>query len=119
MGQLGDALRSAARALESRLRAHDGALLHDGLSEFLPQSWRFTTQSEVAVLRIAPDGRVSVVDDVSESPDVIVQWDQTELVAALLAGRSNETARARPPQIRFANARGRKAFSMVGTSLGL
>ena len=94
-------------------------MLRDGLSETLPQSWRFVTNSEVAVLRIDLEGQVSVRDDVSEPPDVIIQWTQTELVAALLAGRSNERPRPDPPVIRFATARGRKAFSLLGTSLGL
>ena len=119
MGQLGDALRSASVQLEARIRAHGGPMLRDGLAETLPQSWRFVTQSEVAVLRVAPDGRVSVVDDVAEPPDVIVQWDQADLVAALLAGRSNEVSRPNPPVVRFATAHGRKAFSLLGTSLGL
>jgi hypothetical protein len=119
MGQLGDALRTAAHQLEARIRARGGPLLRDGLGENLPQSWRFMTNSEVAVLRIDREGVVSVQDDVSEPPDVIVQWTQDDLVAALLAGRSNEQPRAHAPVIRFATARGRKAFSLVGTSLGL
>ncbi len=94
-------------------------MMRDGLAETLPQSWRFVTESEVAVLRLEPDGRVSVLEDVSEPPDVIVQWTQAELVGALLSGRSNELPRERPPRIRFATASGRKAFSLVGTSLGL
>lgn len=119
MGQLGDALRSAGRQLEARLQARDATLLHDGLAEVLPQSWRFSTPSESAVLRIDPHGRVDVVDDQIESPDVIVEWGQAPLVAALLQGRSNEVPRDPPPKIRFANDGGRKAFSRIGTSLGL
>ena len=119
MGQLGDALRAAARPLEARLRARDAAILRDGLSDTLPQSWRFVTESEVAVLRLGTDGHVAVLDDVAEPPNVIVQWTQHELVAALLSGRSNELDRPNPPRIRFATASGRKAWSLVGTSLGL
>jgi len=94
-------------------------MLRDGLSETLPQSWRFVTNSEVAVVRILRGGQVEVLDDVAEPPDVIVQWSQEELVAALLSGRSNEVPRPHPPVIRFATAHGRKAFSLLGTSLGL
>ncbi|MCI4340273.1 MAG: hypothetical protein L3J73_03280, partial [Thermoplasmata archaeon] len=85
----------------------------------LPLSWRFVTESEVAVLRLGVDGRASVLDDVSEPPNVIVQWTQVDLVAALLSGRSNLETRPDPPRIRFATASGRKAWSLVGTSLGL
>ena len=73
----------------------------------------------MAVRRIDREGEVSVRDDVAEPPDVIVQWSQRELVTALLAGRSNEEPRPNPPVIRFATGRGRKAFSLVGTTLGL
>ncbi|MCI4360114.1 MAG: hypothetical protein L3J91_00260 [Thermoplasmata archaeon] len=119
MGQLGDALRAASHQIEARLHAHGGPMLRDGLSDALPQSWRFSTESEAAVLRIDAGGRIDVVNDVAEPPDVIVEWGQAPLVAALLEGRSNQAARPQPPMIRFPTAKGRKAFSLLGSSLGL
>lgn len=119
MGQLADALRVAANQLSARLMAHWSTMASGANAISLPQSWRFETESESAVLRIDPDGRVEVVDDVIEHPEVVVKWTQTELVGALLAGRSNETARAHPPTVRFTSDAGRKAFSLLGTSLGL
>ncbi len=117
MGQLSDALLAAGRQLEARFRAHHNEMMKDGLA--LPQSWRFETESEAAVLRLGPEGVVSVATDVTEPPAVIVRWTQARLVEALLSGRSNERARESPPLVRFTSDAGRRAFSMLGTSLGL
>lgn len=119
MGQLSDALLSAGRQLEARFRAHRTEMTAGGLSERFPQSWRFETESEFAVLRIDAEGRVSVAADAIEPPAVIVRWEQTRLVDALLAGRSNETPPPSRPTVRFTSDAGRKAFSMLGTSLGI
>lgn len=119
MGQLSDALESAGRQLEARFRAHEREMTAGGLAERFPQSWRFETESEFAVLRLDARGHVTVVADSIEPPAVIVKWTHARLIDALLSGRSNETARDPPPTIRFASDAGRKAFSMLGTSLGL
>jgi hypothetical protein len=119
MGQLSDALQTAGRQLESRLHTHWKDMTRDGLGTALPQSWRFETESESAVLRLDSDGRVTVSADVIEPPAVIVKWTQAHLVDALLSGRSNERPREPPPNVRFTSDRGRKAFSLLGTSLGL
>ena len=119
MGQLSDALRYAGRDVEARLRTHLTEMSKDGLNTALPQSWRFETESEQAVLRLEPQGGVSVSADVIERPAVIVKWAQEPLVEALLSGRSNEVVRGSAPSIRFTSERGRKAFSLLGTSLGL
>jgi hypothetical protein len=119
MGQLADALTAAARQISARIQSHWSEMAKGAPNVTLPQSWRFETEFESAVLRLAPDGRVSVVADVIEHPDVLVKWTQAELVDTLLAGRSNEKAREHPPSIRFTSDSGRKAFSLLGTSLGL
>ncbi len=119
MGQLSDALLSAGRQLEARLRTHRREMEAGGLLAVFPQSWRFETDSESAVLRVDAEGRVSVVADAIEAPSVIVRWTHHELVEALLSGRSNEVRRDPRPSIRFTSDGGRKAFSMLGTSLGL
>jgi hypothetical protein len=119
MGQLSDALEAAARALAARIQDHWGDMSKGTPRGLLPQSWRFETESESAVLRLFSDGKVSVVADRIEHPDVIVKWTQEKLVEAFLAGRSNEKAREPPPEIRFTSDAGRKAFSLLGTSLGL
>ncbi len=119
MGQLSDALLVAGRQLEARLRSHQTEMMKEGLAAALPQSWRFETDSEMAVLRLGADGAVSVSADVIEHPAVIVRWTQEALITALLSGRSNEVPRRSPPNIRFTSDAGRKAFSLLGTSLGL
>jgi len=119
MGQLADALTVAAGQLSVRIRDHWQDMNKAGGGVTLPQSWRFETESESAVLRLEPNGRVSIVADVIEHPEVIVKWTQAELVSTLMAGRSNERAREHPPTIRFTSDSGRKAFSLLGTSLGL
>jgi hypothetical protein len=119
MGQLSDALSMAARQLSGRIRSHWSDMAKGAVRATLPQFWRFETESESAVLRLDADGKVSVVADVREPPEVIVKWTQAELVDTLLAGRSNERAREHPPTVRFTSDSGRKAFSLLGTSLGL
>ncbi|HYK92970.1 MAG TPA: hypothetical protein VEY07_02880 [Thermoplasmata archaeon] len=119
MGQLADALSVAGGQLSARLRRMLSEPDSKPLRQLLPQSWRFETESESAVLRLELEGSVTAVPDVTERPDVIVKWTQEELVGVLHAGRSNETPRATPPNIRFTSDRGRKAFSLLGTSLGL
>lgn len=119
MGQLSDALAVAGREVEARLRSHQAEMKKDGLATAFPQSWRFDTEAESAVLRLDRTGHVSVRADAIEPPSVIVKWAQVPLVRALLSGRSNDRPRERPPAIRFTSDAGRKAFSMLGTSLGL
>jgi hypothetical protein len=119
VGQLSDALTLAGHQLEARLRTHGDRMMREGLGTALPQSWRFQTESETAVLRLDGDLRVTAGDDVVEPPAVIVQSSREALVGALLSGRSNERARATPPMFRFTSDAGRKAFSMLGTSFGL
>lgn len=119
MGQLSDALETAGRQLEARLKAHGPQMLDGALRGTLPQSWRFETESETAVLRLGRDGSVSVSSDVIEAPAVIVRWRHEALVEALLSGRSNERTRGPPPAIRFPSDVGRRLFSLLGTSLGL
>lgn len=89
------------------------------MADLLPQSWRFETESETAVIRLQADGQAVVAADVTEHPEVIVKWTHAELVRALQSGRSNETMREHPPNIRFTSDAGRKAFSLLGTSLAL
>jgi hypothetical protein len=119
MGQLSDALRAASLQLEARFRAHRRELEAGGLARAFPQSWRFETEEEFAVLRLDADGHVTVASDAIEAPSVIVQWAHVRLIAALLSGRSNEVQRTSPPTIRFTSDAGRRAFSLLGTSLGL
>jgi hypothetical protein len=119
VGQLGDALGVAARQLTARWRAHGAEMAKGAPPDLFPQSWRFETESEYAVLRITSDGAATVATDVIESPQVLVKWSQEELVRALLEGRSNERVRRSAPTIRFTSDAGRKAFSLLGTSLGL
>ena len=119
MGELGDALLSAGRQLEARFRAHRREMESGGLASAFPQSWRFETETEFAVLRLDAAGHVTVASDAIEPPSVIVRWTQRRLVGALLSGRSNEQHRDAPPTIRFTSDAGRKAFSMLGTSLGI
>jgi hypothetical protein len=120
MGQLSDALEVAARQLEARLASHRELLRDREIRGTLPQSWRFETESESAVLRLERSGRVTVAADVIEPPAVIVRWTQALLVDALLHGRPNEAPRPEPPPtVLFPQDAGRKAFSRLGTSLGL
>jgi hypothetical protein len=119
MGQLADALNVAARQPSARVQSHWSDMANGPTGVTLPQSWRFETESESAVLRLETHGHVSVAADVRGPPEVIVKWTQAELVDTLLSGRSNERAREQPPTIRFTSDSGRKAFSLLGTSLGL
>ena len=119
MGQLADALKGTARQLSARIQSHWSEMAKGAPEVALPQSWRFETESESAVLRLASDGTVSIVSDAREHPDVLVRWTQAELVGTLLGGRSNERVREHPPTIRFTSESGRKAFSLLGTALGL
>ena len=119
MGQLADALGVAARQFDARVQSHRGGLLHDGRGVAPPQSWRFETEPESAVLRLDRDAHVSVVQDIIETPAVIVRWTPDQLVRALLFGRSNEGPRVSPPTIRFTSDAGCKAFSLLGMSLRL
>ena len=52
MGQLADALTVAAGQLSVRIRDHWSDMNKTGGGVTLPQSWRFETESESAVLRL-------------------------------------------------------------------
>ena len=105
--------------MEARFQAHRVELAKAGLKHVFPQSWRFETEAESAVLRLDRKGHISIGADAIEPPSVIVKWAQAPLVEALLSGRSNELPRGQRPESRFTSDAGRKAFDMLRTSLSL
>ena len=119
MGELADYLYFAGREVEAHLQAHRVEVINEGLESILPQSWRFETEKESAVLHLDTVGHVSVSAESIEPPSVIVRWAQEPLVDPLIRSRSHHRVRAPVPSVYFASEAGREAFRALGMTLGL
>ena len=119
MGELADFLYFAGREVEAHLQAHRVEVITEDLESALPQSWRFETEKETAVLHLDTVGHISVSTESTEAPEVIVRWAQRPLVDTLQRTRRRSHVPEPLPSIHFASEAGRKAFRMLGISLGL
>lgn len=119
MGELADFLYFAGREVEAHLQAHRVEVITEDLESALPQSWRFETEKETAVLHLDTVGHISVSAESTEPPDVIVRWAHGPLVKTLHRDRNHTHVPTPLPSIYFASEEGRKAFRVLGISLGL
>ncbi len=119
MATTAELLSSVAHDIESEVRRRLEGFLGGILRAYLPQTWVFRTDQDVASLVVDRDGRASVVPGAAPSPDVTVEVGRDRLESALRA-----RSRADPPPpgsvtVTPHTSKGKVAFDYVRPRLGL
>jgi len=112
------ALTTAAPSLEKEVRSRIGGFLGGLVRAYLPQTWVFRTEEDVASLVVEADGHVTVAPAALPDPDVTVELPHGELARMLAAHRE------RPPdpgrvKVTPHTTKGRTAFDYLRGRLGL
>ena len=113
-----DLLRTAGKEFEPEIRTRLSGLFGGILRHYLPQTWVFRTEHEVASLTVDPTGAVSVTSGAAPTPDVTVEIPHDRLKAALTS-RKREAVPPGPIQVTPHTAKGKAAFDYLRGRLGL
>ena len=118
MGSLLPTLEKVAHDIEPRVREQLGGFFGGMVAAYLPQTWEFRTEKEVAALIVDRSGTVHAAGGAAANPDVTVEATEVQLTAALAAG-----SRSRPPpgalHVTAHTSKGRTAFDYLRGRLGL
>lgn len=85
---------------------------------YLPQSWVFKTEKEVATLSVSKDGKASVISSAPSDPDVIIDWKQ-DLLCMVLRTRDKKVVPAgERPDIKILTKKGDAAYRFLRQTFG-
>jgi len=111
-------LEKVARDLEPQVRSQLGGFFGGMVRAYLPQTWVFRTEREVAALTVDRAGAVRVADGPVPNADVTIETSHDRLVAAL-----ETRSRAKVPPGSFTvtahTPKGKTAFDFLRGRLGL
>jgi hypothetical protein len=111
-------LQSVARDVQPQVQSQLGGFFGGMVRAYLPQTWVFRTEQEVASLTVERSGVVTASDGPSTNPDVTIETTHARLEAALV-----ERSRAKAPPGAFHvtahTSKGRTAFDYLRGRLGL
>jgi hypothetical protein len=119
MGELESLLSSLQPEMESQIKPRLHGLVGAVIRRHLPQVWAFRTEVESASLTVASDGGVRATPGVARKYDVLVDWSQKQLMAALRTRDKNKIPAGSPPTFEFRSHRGKRAFSFLRSRFGL
>ena len=111
---LGSVAGSVDRELKPRLQGFLGGMVR----AYLPQTWVFRTEEDVASLLVDRDGHASVVEAAAPHPDVTVEIGHARLKAAL-SSRSSAKLPAGAMKVTSHTAKGRTAYDYLHQRIGL
>ena len=118
MGSLVSLLQKATAQIEPQVRSQLGGFFGGMVAAYLPQTWEFRTEREVAALTVDRSGRVTASEGAPPHPDVTLEGPEGPLAAALSSG-----TRSKPPPGTFTvtahTAKGRTAFDFLRGRLGV
>ena len=118
MGSLVPLLEKAARDVQPRLQSQLGGFFGGVVRAYLPQTWVFRTEKEVASLTVDAAGMVKVANGAAERPDVTIETS-FERLAAALTSRSREKPPPGPLTVTPHTPKGKTAFDYLRGRLGL
>ena len=113
-------LRDLAPTLERQVQARLAGFFGGMLRSYLPQTWVFRTEAEVASLRVDQRGTVLVLPEEATPVDVTVEVDHDRLLQAL-----TDRAGPAPPGtggrvlVTAHTAKGKVAYGLLRDRLGL
>lgn len=115
-------LAELAPTIEAQLKPSLSGLTGMIVRGYLPQTWIFRAEGELATLVVSKDGAVAAYNGTMPDPDVLVETSHRTLSAALSAGlgRTPRSAVPRDPVTpTFYTGKGRTAFGYLRGRLGL
>lgn len=118
MSCLTELLESLRPEVENGLKPHLRGIFGGLIRPYLPQTWVFVTEAEVATFYVDPSGETAVSPVAGARPDVTIVVDHAVISAAL----STRDSRQVPPgnkEIRFQTQKGQTAFNFLRGRFGL
>ena len=118
MASLVPLLESVAHDVQPQVQSQLGGFFGGMVRAYLPQTWVFRTEKEVASLTVSPDGVVSVAKGAAAKPDVTIEVGHDRLIAALTT-RSREKVPPGDLKVTPHTSKGKTAFDYLRSRLGL
>jgi len=118
MPKLQDLLENVGRGLEPQVRSQLGGFFGGMVRAYLPQTWVFRTEKEVASLTVDGTGAVRVAEGAAAGADVTIE-STLDALSTALGARSG--AKVRPESFRVTphTAKGKTAFDYLRGRVGL
>ncbi|MCI4317171.1 MAG: hypothetical protein L3J96_01410 [Thermoplasmata archaeon] len=111
-------LQAAGSDLEPRLKGQMGGFAGGIVRMYLPQTWVFRTEEEVATLGVDRTGSFRAIAGAGEKPDVTIETTHARLSAALRT-RQRDKVPPGPFKATPHTEKGRTAFEFLRGRLGL
>jgi hypothetical protein len=113
-----EALSQMRASLETEVQSRLEGFLGGFVRQYLPQTWLFRTDQDVASLAVDAAGRVSVTPEANPSPDVTVEGPRAVLLG-VLASKGRERPASGALRVTPHTAKGRAALGYLGPRFGL
>ncbi len=111
-------LESVARDIQPQLKSQLGGFFGGMVRAYLPQTWVFRTEREVASLSVDKNGGATVAKGAAANPDVTIEIPHDRLVIALET-RSREKVPPGPLTVTPHTSKGKTAFDYLRSRVGL
>jgi len=118
MASLVPLLESVARDIQPQVKSQLGGFFGGMVRAYLPQTWVFRTEREVASLSVDKNGEVTVAKGAGTNPDVTIEVPHDRLVTALTT-RSREKVPPGPITVTPHTSKGKTAFEYLRGRVGL
>ena len=118
MPTLAPLLESVAHDLQPQIQSQLGGFFGGVVRAYLPQTWVFKTEKEVASLTVEKTGAVSVTSGAAADPDVTIETGHDRLMKALKT-RSRHAVPPGPLTVTPHTSKGKAAFDYLRGRLGL
>jgi len=111
-------LQSVGKDVQPQVQSQLGGFFGGMVRAYLPQTWEFRTEKEVASLSVDRAGVVSVAPGTAAKPDVTIEVGHDRLVTALTS-RSRDAVAPGELKVTPHTSKGKTAFDYLRGRLGL
>ncbi len=111
-------LQSVAHDIQPQIESQLGGFFGGMVRAYLPQTWVFRTEKEVASLTVEKTGAVAVTSGAAAHPDVTIETGHDRLMTALKT-RSRAAVPPGPLRVTPHTPKGKTAFDYLRGRLGL
>jgi|YelNatPaOPRAMG01_1025707.scaffolds.fasta_scaffold05150_11 hypothetical protein len=88
------------------------------IRSYLPQSWVFKTEKEVATFSVSKDGKASVTPTIASEADVIIDWKHDLLCKVLRTRDKKVVPDGEKPDIKILTRKGDAAYRFLRQTFG-